>query len=978
MALLYLFLCGFSVLSNALVVPKSPRNQNEIQQLQIHLVSHTHDDVGWLKTVDEYYYGANNSIQIAGVQYILDSVIPALEANPLRRFIYVEMAFFKRWWVQQTPAMQERVKALVNNGQLEFINGGWCMNDEATTHYNAIIDQMTHGLQFIDRNFGSKARPRVAWHIDPFGHSAEQASLFAQMSFEGFFFARIHYADIKKRREEQLMEFKWRGSQSLGKASEIFTGVLYNGYGPPSSFCFDILCGDPPMQDDPRLFDFNVKERVDLFIKLALEQASHYKSGHIMLTMGSDFNYQNAHTWFKNLDKLIAFVNEDGRVNAFYSTPSEYLDAIKGMDVELRTEDFFPYADCPHCYWTGYFTSRPALKGYVRRNNNLLQVCKQLEVLGKLGESDPSSEMLRDAMGVAQHHDAVSGTEKQHVAYDYAKRLAMGAQQCKMAINSALNQVIQPAHLTDVQYTFCDYLNISVCPATEATKPFTITVYNPIARAVDTNIRIPVSSKAVKIFGPDGKEVSSVVQAVSKETEFVRGSLGNAPYELTFTATGLPPLGVATYTGNTTSNTRRHTSTLAPEVPKETGFANSEKSNEDYVIANKHLRLTFSNDSGRLTKVENLESKISLPVDQQFLWYNASSVGNKDSTQASGAYIFRPNSSTPLNVSTNNKVSSISVIQNEVFQEIHQVFSPWVSQTVRLYSNKPYAEFEYTVGPIKMAPSPDLGKEIISRFDTSLKTNGVFYTDANGREMQLRKRNYRPTWMYNNTEPVAGNYYPINSRAYIKDESGIQLTVMTDRSLGGSSIKDGSLEFMVHRRLLHDDKRGVSEALNEPGINGRGLIVRGKFLLLLEAAKSSAKFHRVIGEEEMLRPSLAFSAGSGYQAGYQALSRSLPPNVHLLTLEKFDKSLLLRLEHQFAVGEDDELSKAVTVQLRGLFKNFTIQAITELNLSANQVKNQRERVKRGNKNSFPNDDDLEITLNPMEIRTYKLDIEYKS
>lgn len=29
-------------------------------------------------------------------------------------------------------------------------------------------------------------------------------------------------------------------------------------------------------------------------------------------------------------------------------------------------------------------------------------------------------------MGVAQHHDAVSGTEKQHVAFDYAERLSDG------------------------------------------------------------------------------------------------------------------------------------------------------------------------------------------------------------------------------------------------------------------------------------------------------------------------------------------------------------------------------------------------------------------------------------------------------------------------------------------------------------------------------------------------------------------------
>ena len=38
------------------------------------------------------------------------------------------------------------MKQLVENGQLEFTNGGWCMNDEGATHYNAIIDQMTEGI----------------------------------------------------------------------------------------------------------------------------------------------------------------------------------------------------------------------------------------------------------------------------------------------------------------------------------------------------------------------------------------------------------------------------------------------------------------------------------------------------------------------------------------------------------------------------------------------------------------------------------------------------------------------------------------------------------------------------------------------------------------------------------------------------------------------------------------------------------------
>ena len=38
-------------------------------------------------------------------------------------------------------------------------------------------------------------------------------------------------------------------------------------------------------------------------------------------------------------------------------------------------------------------------------------------------------------MGVAQHHDAVSGTEKQAVADDYALRLAQGELNCQVSYN---------------------------------------------------------------------------------------------------------------------------------------------------------------------------------------------------------------------------------------------------------------------------------------------------------------------------------------------------------------------------------------------------------------------------------------------------------------------------------------------------------------------------------------------------------------
>jgi hypothetical protein len=49
---------------------------------------------------------------------------------------------------------------LVENGQLEFVVGGWTMEDEACTTYGANIDQMTEGHQFITSIFGESAAPK--------------------------------------------------------------------------------------------------------------------------------------------------------------------------------------------------------------------------------------------------------------------------------------------------------------------------------------------------------------------------------------------------------------------------------------------------------------------------------------------------------------------------------------------------------------------------------------------------------------------------------------------------------------------------------------------------------------------------------------------------------------------------------------------------------------------------------------------------
>lgn len=82
------------------------------------MVPHSHDDVGWLKTVDQYFYGANRSIYPSGVQYVIDTVTAELALHPEYRFTIVEMAFLYRWWNQASDKERQRMKSLVAGGQI--------------------------------------------------------------------------------------------------------------------------------------------------------------------------------------------------------------------------------------------------------------------------------------------------------------------------------------------------------------------------------------------------------------------------------------------------------------------------------------------------------------------------------------------------------------------------------------------------------------------------------------------------------------------------------------------------------------------------------------------------------------------------------------------------------------------------------------------------------------------------------------------
>ena len=64
-------------------------------------------------------------------------------------------------------------------------------------------------------------------------------------------------------------------------------------YGPPQGFNFDDN-SDPPVNDDPLLVGYDIKERADQFVAEMKQRTAGYKTNQIFATAGSDFQYSNA------------------------------------------------------------------------------------------------------------------------------------------------------------------------------------------------------------------------------------------------------------------------------------------------------------------------------------------------------------------------------------------------------------------------------------------------------------------------------------------------------------------------------------------------------------------------------------------------------------------------------------------------------------------------------------------------------------
>ena len=126
------------------------------------------------------------------------------------------------------------------------------------------------------------------------------------------------------------------------------------------------------------------------------------------------------------------------------------------------------------------------------------------------------------------------------------------------------------------------------------------------------------------------------------------------------------------------------------------------------------------------------------------------------------------------------------------------------------------------------------------------------------------------------------------------------------------------------------------------------------------------------------------------QPSFSVLGRALPlpPNVMLTTLMRLRgkeiTTLLLRLGHQYAVGESLILSRPVKVNLSLLLAgHYEVLNVTEKTLSGNQnIKDYLARRYNWTRAEFSteihDETSTTITLKPMEIRTFEIQVKEKT
>lgn len=896
------------------------------------------------------------------------------------------------------------------------------MHDEAVTDLDDEILQMTEGHGFLYETFG--VRPQFSWHVDPFGASATTPVLFALAGFNAHLISRIDYDLKDSMQRNKTLQFVWRGSPSLKSQQEIFTHTMDQfSYCTPSNLPFSNSSGfywngvalfpDPPKNGIyPNMSLPVTKDTVEAYAKTMVEnikqRAAWFRTNHVLWPWGCDKQFYNSSVQFNNMDPLMTYINQNSNklgVTVQYATLSEYFQAINQSNLvwEVRdNEDFLPYSTEPYQAWTGFYASRNVLKGVARQASSQLHAVDTLFTRYRVNFPDgpvavgwalDKLRALRWAVSEVQHHDGITGTESPKVADMYLQHLL----QAMMGTDELLAALfLLPPYLNFPGLLGRRYQRTGVHQPLEQH----VIVYNPLAWNITSIINMTAAFPSAAVFDEDGQTVPAQIQRSAESNTtfdlFIMVELGGLQFRkyLIKFSNGSSPRKLKhafAYEAKGVSFERRSVAEW-----KKTGRRLLPVLNDCY-------KLMFDEETNLLHSITSLPEKRRVRLTQDFWEYNAN--GDVKSGPISDNYIFSANGSAVRAY----EAVEMEIIPGKIVTEIRQYF-------YREESDKDYAysittrvpgcsgarlpcyrlEQTYSIGTLR------LNTEVVLRTSSSLKNNKTLYTDDNG--YQMMKRTYRK--YTNNT--VARNYYPMVRTAFIQDDQS-RLVLLSDRAHGTSSQANGQLEVMLHRRLWNNLPWNLGYNLT---LNDSSAVRPTLWMMLGSIGRTSQMYQR--GAVELQHRPVVMPIDQPQKPWHDTEPRSsslvrsvdFPPNLHLLSFsipgwnyssnhdvhlshlhsgvaspsEPDYNRVLMRIMHLFEEGEDPELSKPVTINLKDALQGIgKVRLLEERSLTGtwNITSLQRWKWKTADKlekeekpSQRRQDPDFTVTISPKEIRTF--------
>jgi len=376
----------------------------------------SHWDPNWLYTSQEYYDRF--------VQKQLDLAIAGL-LREQRRIYSIECMFFLRMYWERNPQQHAVIRALVNEGRMRLTSSGVTTADTLLPAPEAILRDFLLGQEWLRRN-GMTQEPKLAYFSDSFGCSPALPSLLTAAGFQqtaitrvdGMYFPGFERHSPKKyprpgssaehlMKKEGTLDFLWRdraGAQILchWNAFSYGQGDLLAHRGFSRIYLYPLAIPDRSER--------NVARRIRRFV----DQLEPYSpTPYLFCPIGFDFVPP-----IPDLVSLLDRYNEKRYAAtgtwALNAGLDDYLDLVNCYRDELPVIELDP-----NPYWTGFYSSRPALKKRCHALVNELLLAEELSYLP--GNSEAARELPKElertwwTAAIANHHDFITGTSPDRI-----------------------------------------------------------------------------------------------------------------------------------------------------------------------------------------------------------------------------------------------------------------------------------------------------------------------------------------------------------------------------------------------------------------------------------------------------------------------------------------------------------------------------------------------------------------------------------